>query len=98
MEVLRETWSRCAPVPVEPLARDTLFVEPHALSALFTTGRYDNGHCFEGVPDLTLMGGAVITWPSDTLLDDGVLATIGTCAGALHGKFVYLLDEDQADD
>ena len=53
---------------------------------------------FAGDPDLTLVGGAAIAWPSDLLLDDGLLATIGTCAGALRGQFMYLLDEDQADD
>ena len=50
---------------------------------------------FAGDPDLTLVGGAAIAWPSDLLLDDGLLATIGTCAG---GQFTYLVDEDQADD
>ena len=37
-------------------------------------------------------------WHTEALLDDGLLATIGTCAGALRGQFMYLLDEDQADD
>jgi hypothetical protein len=98
MHVLQEAWRRCAPVLVEQLAREVLFVEPRALSARFTTRRYDNGHFFDGDPDLTLVGGDVITWPSNTLLDDGLLATIGTCAGALRGQFMYLLAEDQVDD
>jgi hypothetical protein len=85
-------------VLVEQLAREVLLVEPRALTALFTTSHYDNGNFFEGDPDLTLVGGAAIAWPSDLLLDDGLLATIGTCARALRGQFMYLLDEDQADD
>jgi hypothetical protein len=98
MHVLQEAWRRCAPVLVEQLAREVLLVEPRAISARFMTSRYDNGSFFAGDPNLTLAGGALLGWPSETLLDDGLLATIGTCAGALRGQFMYLLDEDHADD
>lgn len=94
----RRARRRAAPVLLEQLAREVLLVEPRAISARFTTSRYDNGCFFEGDPNLTLAGGAVLASPSETLLDDGLLATIGTCVGALRGQFMYLLDEDQADD
>jgi hypothetical protein len=41
--------------------------------------------------------GAVQAW-SDAPLDETLLATIGTCVGALRGQLMYLLDEEQADD
>jgi hypothetical protein len=79
----------CARAPGTAGARRPGRRATRALTALFTTSHYDNGYFFEGDPDLTLVGGAAIAWPSDLLLDDGLLATIGTCAGALRDGCVW---------
>jgi hypothetical protein len=94
---LSEAWRRYAPVLLEQLARAVLRVEPRALSARFTTSHYENGYFFDTDPDLTLTGGAVVKWPSEAPLDDWLLATIGTCAGALRGQLMYLLDVEWGD-